>query len=185
LALQDLETRTGLPDALRVLLEDYPRIGWESDPAFDGMIQFWLDRHMMFRRIVEKLETDAQDLLDKKLDPKSYKSHMSKLGSMFVNQLHQHHQVEDFHYFPVLSKRDARIESGFGILDKDHHAIDHHLQEFVSAANTTLQTDDTHLRDATAGLLSQVTGFGGLLNRHLEDEEELVVPVLLKFGPVE
>ena len=27
-----IETRPGLPDALRVLLRDYPREAWEQDP---------------------------------------------------------------------------------------------------------------------------------------------------------
>ena len=49
LALAD---RKKLPDALRVLLEDYPRDGWELDPGFDGLVRFWLDRHLMFRRLM-------------------------------------------------------------------------------------------------------------------------------------
>ena len=44
-----LGVRAGLPDALRVLLADYPREGWESHPHFTGLVRFWLDRHLMFR----------------------------------------------------------------------------------------------------------------------------------------
>jgi hypothetical protein len=31
-------------------------------------------------------------------------------------------------------------------------------------------------------MLEEVTSFGKLLDRHLTDEEELIVPVILEFG---
>jgi len=48
--MDDLRHRKGLPDALRVLLEQYPRALWESHQNFDGLTRFWLERHLMFRR---------------------------------------------------------------------------------------------------------------------------------------
>ena len=30
----DLETRSGLPEAMRILLAEYPREAWEADPNF-------------------------------------------------------------------------------------------------------------------------------------------------------
>ncbi len=44
-----LETRAGLPDALRVLLRDYPRERWGGDPNFHGLVSFWLGMHLHFR----------------------------------------------------------------------------------------------------------------------------------------
>jgi len=41
----DLAQRSRLPDALRVLLEQYPRDMWESHRNFDGLTRFWLERH--------------------------------------------------------------------------------------------------------------------------------------------
>ena len=36
----DLSHRTALPDALRVLLAEYPREAWEADPTFSALIRF-------------------------------------------------------------------------------------------------------------------------------------------------
>ena len=57
----DLKSRDGLPDALRVLLAEFPRQGWERHPHFAGLVQFWLDRHGMFRQLTEALRSDAEE----------------------------------------------------------------------------------------------------------------------------
>lgn len=54
----DLQSRAGLPKALRVLVAEYPRTGWQQHPNFNGMVQFLLERHLMFRKLVHALETD-------------------------------------------------------------------------------------------------------------------------------
>jgi len=179
-----LETRTGLPDALRVLLEDYPRESWESHPNFDGLTRFWLERHLMFREILARLQTDAEAMLDRRIAPRAYGQRLSRLGGMFLNELHGHHMIEDHQYFPMLSGRETRLAAGFELLDADHHALDGHLNALADAANAVLRglgagdaTDDTGRLHAALG------GFAPFLDRHLVDEEDLVVPVILKHGP--
>ena len=183
--LLDLETRAGLPEPLRVLLADYPREGWASDPGFQGTVRFWLDRHMMFRKIMALLQDETEALLDGRIDPQRHAGRLSRYGGMFVGDLHGHHQIEDIHYFPVLARQDSRVAAGFEILDRDHHAIDGHLAAFVAGANDVLQEATGSAAAATdpAGAFhGTLTRFGELLERHLTDEEELVVPVILKYG---
>ncbi|MDU8911796.1 hemerythrin domain-containing protein [Aestuariicoccus sp. MJ-SS9] len=173
-----LDTRTGLPDALRVLLADFPREMWDTHPHFAGLVQFWLDRHMMFRRLMEALQADAEAAVDRKLDAPSHQARLARYGGMLVNQLHGHHQIEDMHYFPVLSGMETRLARGFEILDHDHHALDDVLERFTKTANGLLQGK------VEAGVLrEELTGFNRFLDRHLIDEEELIVPVILKHGP--
>ncbi|MEN0001489.1 MAG: hemerythrin domain-containing protein [Pseudomonadota bacterium] len=178
---QALDLRSGLPDSLRILLEEYPRQGWEADPAYNGLISFWLDRHMMFRRILEKLHTNAVDCRDGNTDPKSHVAQLARFGSMFVGELHGHHNIEDVHYFPLLAKKDARIKAGFDLLDSDHHALDGHLNKFVERANAVLQPS-IDPQTALGRFLDNVQRLERLLDRHLVDEEEVVVPVILKYG---
>ena len=59
-----LETRTGLPDALRVLLAEYPREAWETHDNFGALIRFWLDRHLRFRRLMETMTAETERALD-------------------------------------------------------------------------------------------------------------------------
>ncbi|WP_116087074.1 hemerythrin domain-containing protein [Tropicimonas sp. IMCC34011] len=182
-----LERRAGLPDALRVLLEEYPRAGWEDDPGYQGLIAFWLDRHMMFRRLTEAMREASEARLDGTSEPERYAAAMSRYGSMLVSQLHGHHQIEDMHYFPVLSGKDARIASGFELLDKDHHALDGHIARFTDTANAAIRASDGQTlpglaKDATGAFHEEIARFETFLDRHLLDEEELVVPVILKYG---
>jgi len=181
-----LSTRDGLPEALQVLLAAYPRDGWTRDPGFDGLIQFWLDRHMMFRRLLDEMETLTATLLDHRLDQKRFAAGLSRYGGMFVNGLHEHHTVEDTYYFPKLVQHDPRIARGFEMLDADHHALDAQLASFVTAANAALGPEDrAALQDAAGAFHKELALIGGLINRHLLDEEDLIVPVLLKFGSPE
>lgn len=177
-----LEDRSGLPEALRVLLAEHPRESWESDPNFNGLISFWLDRHMMFRKLGGIMQDEARSLLDNKTDAQRFGQAVGHYGGMFVNQLHGHHQMEDAHYFPVLSTRDSRVARGFEVLDADHHALDGHLNRFVEAANDAIKGVSRDPKVAADGFLSAVVGLDGLLRRHLDDEEDLIVPVILKYG---
>ena len=179
-----LAERSGLPDALRVLLEEYPRAGWENDPGFDGLVRFWLDRHMMFRRLMDEMRKGTEAMLDGKIDPGQYLTMVSRYGGMFVNGLHEHHTIEDAHYFPKLAAQDARIAKGFDILDKDHHDLDEYLASFVKSANGLLQQNKPGpaLHNAAGGFRKELKTFDRLLDRHLNDEEELVVPVILRYG---
>ena len=180
-----LDTRPGLPEALRVLLRDHPREAWEADPNFNGLIAFWLDRHMMFRQLSEAVTSEAQSLLDAQTDPRRFAGAVGRHGSMLVQQLRGHHQIEDHHYFPVLATRDTRLEKGFALLDADHHALDAHLERFVQAANGALQLatgDSPDPRRAAGDFLAANDVLARVLTRHLDDEEDLIVPVILRYG---
>jgi iron-sulfur cluster repair protein YtfE (RIC family) len=180
-----LETRPGLPDALQVLLRDHPRATWESDPRFHGLVSFWLDRHLAFRHLIGRMQAETRAFLDNAgTDPRTYAGRLSRLGGQFVGDLHGHHMIEDQHYFPRLAAIAPRIGHGFAILDRDHQALDGHIDTFVKGANAILNG-----LDAPAMLLTRVGRFGadldrmdGFLNRHLLDEEDLIVPVILKHG---
>ena len=179
-----LEDRDGLPDALRILLDAYPRQGWTQDPGFDELIQFWLERHQMFRKLLATMTSETQALLDDIAQAPHFAAATARYGGMFVNGLHEHHHVEDDFYFPRLRAKAPQIDRGFDILDKDHHALDRHLSDFVSTANDMLSVRDApeKLKPAADNFLTQLEVLTGLLNRHLIDEEELIVPIILKFG---
>ena len=139
---------------------------------------------MMFRRLQELLREDAERLLDGDADARNHTARVSRYGSMFVGELHGHHNIEDAHYFPVLSARETSLARGFEILDRDHHALDGHLDTFVREANAVIQAlGEPDLRDRVSVFHEGVLRLGGFLDRHLTDEEELVVPVILRHGP--
>jgi hypothetical protein len=178
-----LDARTGLPDALRVLLEDYPREAWEADPRFHGLVSFWLEMHLGFRQGLGAMRRDAEALLDRRLDPRAWAPRLARQGGGFVQHLHGHHGIEDHHYFPILATRDARLERGFAILDSDHQALDGHLDAFVRDADGALRALEAPSFLAEAGRFhDNLLRLERLLDRHLSDEEDLIVPVILRDG---
>ncbi|MCU0908016.1 MAG: hemerythrin domain-containing protein [Rhodobacteraceae bacterium] len=179
-----LADRAGLPEALRVLLDDYPRDGWATHPQFEGLVAFWLQRHQMFRDLMGLIATDAEAAMDRRLGGRAYAARLSQLGGGLVQNLHGHHQIEDHHYFPVLRRHDARIAIGFDLLDADHHAMDGLLSGFAEAANAAIRAaeDPGALVDRAADLRACMADFRRMLARHLDDEEDLIVPVILRSG---
>jgi len=175
----DLARRDGLPDALRVLLADLPRAGWETHPGFGGLAQFWLERHLLFRRLMAALRMDAEAQLDDALAGDVFAARVNRLGGMLVGTLHEHHGVEDTVYFPQMQAMEPRLLRGFEILDRDHHALDAWLSRFGTAAALAISTPAP---GAVGAFHDELLRFAPLLNRHLEDEEDLVVPVILRTG---
>ena len=172
-----LEARGGLPETLRVLLADYPREGWPSDPGFGGLVAFWLDRHLMFRNLTSGLQQAAESEMDGALARDALALRIGRLGSALVQGLHGHHQIEDQHYFPRLAVMDRRLLRGFEILDKDHHAMDGLLDRFARSANAVIRGEAE-----TGTFREELLSFSAMLERHLWDEEDLVVPVILRHG---
>jgi iron-sulfur cluster repair protein YtfE (RIC family) len=176
-----LAVRSGLPDALRVLVEEYPREGWESHPNLTGLIRFWLERHLIFRRIQGLLIEETRGLIDGDRDPDAYARRLARLGNSFLGDLHGHHSIEDVHFFPRLQRLDARIASGFDLLEADHQEIDPRLQALADRANAALTAvrEGAPTAEGAGRLEAELVGLQAFLDRHLTDEEELVVPVIL------
>ena len=159
-----------------MLAEAYPRADWEAHGNFGEMVRFWMQRHAMFRELIGVLRSDAETMADGGIGFDAYAPRLSRYGGMFLNELHMHHNIEDQHYFPQLIKLDARLEQGFDLLEADHEAIDPMLHEMAEAANAVLQGGEIGV------LRDRIVAFGSLLERHLTDEEEIVVPVILESG---
>jgi len=171
-----LDARDGLPDALRILVEEMPREIWEGHHNFGQMVQFWMQRHLMFRQILAAMQEDATARANGDMAPEAYAPRLQHLGSTLLNELHTHHNVEDHHYFPQLVTLDARVAQGFDLLEQDHHAMDGLIEGMAQSANALLQGGDMGV------FQDRLTRFGALLERHLTDEEEIIVPVILHSG---
>lgn len=179
-----LDARERLPDALRVLVDEMPRGVWEAHPGFSDLVRFWLDRHLLFRRLLGLLRGDAEAALDGRLGSEAFGRRLDRHAGLLVGELHAHHRVEDAQYFPTLRAADPRLERGFDVLDRDHHALDGALDRLAGRAGAVLRGAPTPAEetDRAGALLRELGAFGLLLDRHLIDEEELVVPVLLRHG---
>ncbi|HVY65330.1 MAG TPA: hemerythrin domain-containing protein, partial [Gammaproteobacteria bacterium] len=101
--------------------------------------------------------------------------------------LHGHHQIEDFHYFPVFRRLAPEIGPGIDVLERDHADLTRAglaarvaLRE-LRAASAGGDTPTSALA-ADLGLAAMSRLCAGILE-HLRDEEDLIVPLLLEHDP--
>jgi hypothetical protein len=180
----DLQRRW--PAERDVLLKRHPRERWASNASLD--VAFWLEVHRRFRHECAALEGLADDYRQQRLPVRELAIVAAPRLSGLLTDLHGHHQVEDFHYFPVFRRLAPPLASGIEVLEHDHSE----LQQDAVAARSALRELRAALADAdantggaTASLAAQqfVTAASRLclrICRHLNDEEDLVVPLLLE-----
>jgi len=177
-----LATRRGLPDTLRVLVKDYPREIWMAHDNLGAMARFWLQRHDMFREFGSLLLTSVNDFREGHSNEQQFGQFFVPRLRLFLQQLNAHHHIEDEHYFPVFVKAETRLTKGFDLLDSDHHIIHDALHDNADHADAMLQS----LKDGRDKALSAADRYAdntqhliSMLLRHLEDEEDLIIPVIL------
>ena len=180
-----LERRPGLPQDLRYLVAKYPREDWQAHENLHGMASMWLQRHDMFRELGGILTGAIGDYREGRSDAKAFAGFFAPRLQFFLGQLDGHHNVEDHHYFPVFARAEARLKRGFDILDGDHHMIHEALERNAESANgflRALQEDADRQRYAADAYAGENERLVAMLARHLEDEEDLIIPLILDRG---
>ncbi len=179
----DFDMRTNdMPAEMQVLLGQYPRDSWPEHAGFKDKTRQWLGAHQMFRRVSSTVVKDAERFLDGDKSADDYINLLVYRGGSLINNLHGHHGWEDHSYFPELSKADSRFDAGLEILEKDHVDLNKVLVSFTQTANRAIaliESGDNKHRNEMGQLHSTALAIEALLQRHLSDEEELAVPIIL------
>lgn len=179
-----LARRKGWPEDLRVLLTRYPREQWEAHANLGDMARFWLSRHAMFRELSAAIGDITGQFRTGQLPPPEFARRFVPRLQFMLDQLNVHHQIEDLHYFPIFQAADARLARGFDVLENDHHHIHADMARTAETANALLQA-----LHAGADSLRQTNDYANAsdvllkgLIRHLDDEEDLIIPLILDRG---
>jgi Hemerythrin HHE cation binding domain len=168
-----------------MLIERYPREAWSGNGNLGAVAQFWLDRHAEFRALGAMLTAATDEFREAKLTPEEFRRFFAPRLQFFLHGLEGHHQIEDFQYFPIFRLAEPRLAKGFDVLEGDHEAIHADLLNVVDAATGLLRTlgDDRDTRRAATDAYADASGrLLKCLVRHLDDEEDLIVPVILDQG---
>ena len=183
--IETFDIRTeGMPEEMQLLLRTYPRDDWDAHPGFKEKTRNWLGAHQMFRRLGDFVRSETESYLDETRTPRDYSARLLHYGGNLVGNLHGHHGWEDRSYFPELSAADPRFDAGLKILEKDHEALNVVLDRFTDSANHLLeliQHGEKAARDEAGKLHSTIETIEAFLQRHLGDEEELAVPIILHY----
>ncbi|MEX0589521.1 MAG: hemerythrin domain-containing protein [Xanthobacteraceae bacterium] len=181
----DLDTRLGWPAELRFLLDRYPREQWMAHANLGQMARFWLDRHQMFRELGGALKDATEEFRAGTVTPQEFQAWFGPRLQFFLQQLHAHHQIEDHHYFPIFRAAETRLVNGFEVLEKDHEILHEGILRSVESANEflkSLHAGDDKLRSAGDSYTGVNEALLKKMLRHLDDEEDLIVPLILDRG---
>lgn len=182
---ESLDIREGLPEDLKLLLARYPRETWQGHANLGEMAQFWLSRHAMFRELGGMLDKATTQYRDTNMAPREFAGFFVPRLQFFLEQLHAHHHIEDHHYFPIFSAAEDKLARGFVLLEGDHEALAKHIAGSVEAANAflrNLDADASTVKQAGEAYAQSGTVLLRGLLRHLDDEEDLIVPLILDRG---
>ena len=179
-----LDTRAGWPPDLRVLAERYPREVWTGHANLGEMARFWLQRHDMFREVGQALEQATAAFRAGTATAQDFRAWFPPRLQFFLEQLHAHHQVEDLHFFPVFQAAEARLARGFTVLEADHRVIHEAIVGAVETANAFIKApgDADALRRTGESYAAAGDALLAKLRRHLGDEEDLIIPLILDRG---
>jgi iron-sulfur cluster repair protein YtfE (RIC family) len=179
-----LASRKGLPSEFLYLREAFPRERW-SMGGLHPTARRWLHMHGGFRAhqaemgaMVEAWRADQIDL------PTLHQTLIPAL-QQFLQHLDGHHRIESGHYFPALQQLEPRIAAGIDLLDRDHDAIHAHIEAMVGTGRALHQAVASGAADAGGRVerLAEVLDRAGpQLARHLDDEEEIVIPLIALRG---
>ena len=137
----------------------------------------WLKVHTNIRKRQRILVQISEAYISGEFDWSEYRSQILKRINMHVLKLHQHHGVEDEGFFPEFVSMYPKLAPAFEILGHDHEYLNELLYK-LQIQNDQLarsEIEDKALAEELHDTLVKVTA---LLQQHLTDEEDLVIPIL-------
>jgi Hemerythrin HHE cation binding domain len=168
------------------LLERHPREAWAVGASLEAA--FWLDVHARFRHACADLEHLDDDYRLQRHRARELAVRSAPRLAGLLTDVHGHHQIEEFHYFPAFRKVAPRLAAGIDLLERDHVRL---TQDIAAARNALRELraaveagdrDESTAALAARGYVTATRRLCDHLRQHLADEEDLVVPLLLEHG---
>ena len=180
-----IETRDRMPEGFVYLLKEFPRARWPDEAGYEGMASFWIERHDWFRELGGVLQGSIGEFRENPDNPRRFRLFFIPRINAFLQNLNDHHHIEDSVYFPAFRALDDRMLPGMELLEQDHEKIHRVLLANAEAGNALSEAltrgGDAPRFAADAYADSADTLLDWLL-RHLRDEEDLLIPAILSRG---
>ncbi|WP_306140974.1 hemerythrin domain-containing protein [Roseibium sp. MMSF_3412] len=180
-----LDVRQGLPPEW-FLFQDISRGDWLSHENYGPVSELWLNRHDGFRNMGNILINQLKQYRENQLPAERFSNMLAPQLQRFLSELHTHNMVEDQQYFPALLKLEPDLLPGLELLEADHAQLHQRMEAVVLNATqlfTAVRDKDLDaIRGATDAYERASVAMLMGLKRHLTDEEDLIMPVLLGRG---
>jgi hypothetical protein len=179
-----LASRSGLPDDFLYLSEAFPRERWTLG-GLHPTARRWLHMHGGFRAHQAEMGAMIGAWRADQIDVRTLHQALIPALQQFLQHLDGHHRIESGHYFPALQRLEPRIAAGIDLLDRDHDAIHAHIEAMVETGRALHHAAAGGAADAGDRVerLAEVLALAApQLTRHLDDEEEIVIPLIALRG---
>jgi len=152
-----------------------------------GEARFWTHIHRELLGGSAALPAYCMQMLEapKGFDAQSSGQKLAAIASQLVSHAHGHHHIEDEHFFPVFLQRFPSLADPIDLLENDHGILGETLDTMERAiANLTAtvrgeKVQHSELMRATEALHAAASDLDRLFVRHIGDEEEICLPVLM------
>lgn len=173
--------RKGLPPVIQETLLESTRSEWQNHPHFEGKANFFMTIHRDLLEGAAQLTYGIEQLLDVPVSVISeaiMRMNLLPFSKQLIGFAHHHHEIEDHSYFPQFALLYPELDRGLSLLDGDHKVVNAALNDAQIAVNKLQDTVVT--RDQLAALHTGSQALENILNRHIWDEEEIIIPIFLK-----
>lgn len=164
-------------------LSQWPPQRWAEHPGYVGLASHWQDIHRAMVHNLGIVESSLRTLAEDRLADADRMRLAGQIGSAVrqsVDHLHGHHRLEDHSMFPQLLRAAPSLARPLNLLEADHIVLNALLGPFEHALARLPAAD------APASAWDEVAKAGErvarVARRHIEDEEEIVIPVVLGMG---
>jgi hypothetical protein len=166
-------------------LERHPRALWSEQAS--PTVRFWLEVHDGFKRECVALTMTGDDYREGRIAARQLAVVAGQRLRGMVGHLLGHHEIEDYHYFPTLREAEPRLARGFDLLASDHAQLHAGIDAALAALADLTSADASGagaaaLRHAADIYRRDSDALSRRLVRHLSDEEDLIIPLLLDRG---
>jgi len=141
--------------------------------------------HAGFRQASDHMQQVTAAYRAGTIDLRSFHDRLLPTLSGFLQHLDGHHNIETTHYFPQFRAIEPRIAPGIDLLDRDHDAVHGLLESLADRGNAlhrAFRAADIHAADQAARMADALDAAAPPLLRHLDDEEDIVIPLMALRG---
>ncbi|GAB3685299.1 hemerythrin domain-containing protein [Salinisphaera aquimarina] len=180
-----LPNRRELPAEVAFLREHYPAPQWREHENFGELAAFWLQVHDSLRRHGQALQQATEAFREGRWDVARFQQYFAPRLDHYLQHLEGHHHIEDAHYFPRFRGLDRRMVRGFDLLENDHEIIHDTLLASAASARRLIEgmvRGGDAPRYAADAYTEEADRLLSLLEQHLSDEEDLVIPAMLEYS---
>ncbi|MES1934100.1 hemerythrin HHE cation binding domain-containing protein [Salinisphaera shabanensis T35B1] len=180
-----LDKRRALPAEIAFLRAKYPAPQWATHGNYGELAAFWLQVHDALREEGRALGQATEDFREGRTDMAAFQRVFAVRLRGYLQHLEGHHRIEDAHYFPRFRRLDERLVYGFDLLENDHEIIHGQLLAVVESAQAFMQDlarGGDAMRYGADAYAERADRLLALLEQHLADEEEIVIPTILEHS---